>query len=117
LVQFQAVPFKSPYSFNNLLQDSKEIKFLLELEISKIQFSHHALFSQQHVLDRQLLQLYHKYKCRQDIARTKMLSGRLEALRNAKDTLVKVMAEEDDEDLLENHTNRLKRSEFFFNYF
>jgi len=81
----------------------------LELEISKIQFSHHALFSRQHVLDKQLLQLYHKYKCRIDIARTKMLSGRLEALRNAKDTLVKVMAEENDKELLENHENRLKR--------
>ncbi|KAE9526974.1 hypothetical protein AGLY_013622 [Aphis glycines] len=104
-----AVPFKSPYSFNNDSQDSKEIKFLLELEISKIQFSHHALFSRQHVLDKRLLQLYHKYKCRQDIARTKMLSGRLEALRNAKDTLVKVMAEENNKDLLENHENRLHR--------
>lgn len=107
--KFQAVPFESPYSFNSLLHGSKEIKFLLELEISKIQFSHHALFSRQHVLDRQLSQLYHKYKCRQDIARTKMLSGRLEALRNAKDTLIKVMSEEDDEDLLDNHRNRLKR--------
>jgi len=29
-----------------------------------------------------------------------MLTGRLEALRNAKDTLVKVMAEEDDKGLL-----------------
>lgn len=38
-----------------------------------------------------------------------MLAGRLEALRNAKDTLVKVMAEEDDKDMLENHENRLKR--------
>lgn len=109
LLCFQAVPFKSPYSFNNDSQDSKEIKFLLELEISKIQFSHHALFSRQHVLDKRLLQLYHKYKCRQDIARTKMLSGRLEALRNAKDTLVKVMAEENNKDLLENHENRLHR--------
>lgn len=109
---FKAIPFKSPYSFNSLSQDSKEIKFLLELEVSKIQFSHHALFSRQHVLDKQLLQLYHKYKCRQDIARTKMLAGRLEALRNAKDTLVRVMADEDDKDLLENHKNRLKRSMF-----
>lgn len=81
----------------------------MELEISKIQFSHHALFSRQHVLDKQLLQLLDKYKCRQDIARTKMLSGRLEALRNAKDTLIRVMAEENDNDLLENHENRLKR--------
>lgn len=81
----------------------------MELEVSKIQFSHHALFSRQHVLDKQLSQLYQKHKCRQDIARTKMLSGRLEALRNAKDTLVKVMAEENDEELLENHKNRLKR--------
>lgn len=81
----------------------------MELEISKIQFSHHALFSRQHVLDKQLVQLYHKYKCRQDIARTKMLCGRLEALRNARDTLIKVMAEESDTDLLENHLNRLKR--------
>lgn len=105
----QAIPFKSPYSFNSLSQDSKEIKFLLELEVSKIQFSHHALFSRQHVLDKQLLQLYHKYKCRQDIARTKMLSGRLEALRNARDTLIKVVAEEDNEDLLENHKSRLQR--------
>lgn len=106
---FQAIPFKSPYSFNNDSYNSKEIKFLLELEISKIQFSHHALFSRQHVLDKQLLQLYYKYKCRQDIARTKMLSGRLEALRNAKDTLVKVMSEENNKDLLENHGNRLHR--------
>lgn len=81
----------------------------MELEISKIQFSHHALFSRQHVLDKQLLQLYHKYKFRQNIARTKMLSGRLEALRNARDTLIKVMAEENDKDLLENHENRLQR--------
>jgi len=103
------MPFKSPYSFNDDSQDSKEIKFLLELEISKIQFSHHALFSRQHVLDKRLLQLYDKYKCRQDIARTKMLAGRLEALRNAKDTLVKVMAEENNKDLLENHENRLHR--------
>jgi len=109
LFWFQAIPFKSPYSFNNNLHDSKEIKFLLELEVSKIQFSHHALFSRQHVLDKQLLQLYYKYKCRQDIARTKMLSGRLEALRNAKDTLVKVMSEENNKDLLENHGNRLLR--------
>lgn len=105
----QAVPFKSPYSFNNASQDSKEIKFLLELEISKIQFSHHALFSRQHVLDKQLLQLFHKYKCRQDMARTKMLSGRLEALRNARDTLIKVMGEENNKDLLENHESRLHR--------
>lgn len=84
----------------------------MELEISKIRFSHHALFSLQHVLDKKLIQLYHKYKCRQDIARTKMLSGRLEALRNARNTLVKVMAEENDTDLLEIHVNRLKRSVF-----
>lgn len=103
------MPFMSPYSFNSLSQDSNEIKFLLELEVSKIQFSHHALFSRQHVLDKQLLQLYHKYKSRHDIARAKMLSGRLEALRNAKDTLIKVMAEENDKYLLENHKNRLQR--------
>lgn len=103
------MPFKNPYSFNSLSQDSKEIKFLLELEISKIQFSHHALYSRQHVLDKRLLLLYQKYKCRQNIARTKMLSGRLEALRNAKSTLIKVMAEENDNDLLENHKNRLQR--------
>lgn len=103
------MPFKNPYNFNSLSQEFKEITFLLELEISKIQFSHHALFSRQHVLDKQLLQLFHKYKCRQDIARTKMLCGRLEALRNAKDTLIRVMAEESDNDLLENHENRLKR--------
>lgn len=103
------MPFKSPYSFSSLSQDTKEIKFLLELEISKIQFSHHALFSRQHVLDKKLLQLYHKYQCRQNIARTKMLSGRLEALRNARDTLVKVMAEENDKDLLNHHESRLLR--------
>lgn len=106
------MPFMSPYSINSLSQDSNEIKFLLELEVSKIQFSHHSLFSRQHVLDKQLLQLFHKYKSRNDIARTKMLSGRLEALRNAKDTLIKVMAEENDKDLLENHKNRLQRLVF-----
>lgn len=81
----------------------------MELEISQIKFNHHFLFSRQHVLDKKLLQLYHKYKCRQDISRTKMLSGRLDALRNAKATLMKVMVEEDDKDLLESHKNRLKR--------
>jgi len=42
-----------------------------------------------------------------------MLSGRLEALRNAKDTLVKVMSEENNKDLLENHGNRLLRFKDF----
>uniref|UniRef100_A0A2S2Q357 Coiled-coil and C2 domain-containing protein 2A n=1 Tax=Sipha flava TaxID=143950 RepID=A0A2S2Q357_9HEMI len=104
-----AMPFKNPYSFNSFYQDIKDIKFILELKISKIQFSHHALFSRQHVLDKQLLLLYDKYEYRQNISRTKMLSGRLEALRNARDTVIKVMAEENDNELLENHKNRLHR--------
>jgi coiled-coil and C2 domain-containing protein 2A len=103
------MPFKNPYSFNSFYQDIKDIKFILELKISKIQFSHHALFSRQHVLDKQLLLLYDKYEYRQNISRTKMLSGRLEALRNARDTVIKVMAEENDNELLENHKNRLHR--------
>ncbi|XP_050537512.1 coiled-coil and C2 domain-containing protein 2A isoform X2 [Daktulosphaira vitifoliae] len=103
-----AVPFLSPYTFNSNL-NSKEVKFVLELEIEKIQFSHHALFSKQHVLDKRLMQLYKKYKHRQEMARTKILSGRLEALRNAKSTLLKVITEENNEELLEIHKNRLQR--------
>ncbi|XP_050435842.1 coiled-coil and C2 domain-containing protein 2A isoform X2 [Adelges cooleyi] len=104
-----AMPYKNPYSYNPLSHDPNELKFVLELEVSTIHFSHHALFSRQHILDKRLLQLYQKYEYRQEIARTKILSGRLDALRNARDTLLKVIAEEKDDELLEIHKNRLMR--------
>ncbi|MGH0115552.1 UNVERIFIED_CONTAM: hypothetical protein FKN15_024882 [Acipenser sinensis] len=54
----------------------------LDLNISSLVFTHHPLFSREHVLAVRLIQLYDHYLCRQQKNRTHLLSEKLRALKH-----------------------------------
>nr|XP_009932659.1 PREDICTED: coiled-coil and C2 domain-containing protein 2A [Opisthocomus hoazin] len=57
--------------------------FQLDIDISGLIFSHHPCFSREHVLAAKLAQLYDQYLARKQKNLTKLLTDKLNALRNA----------------------------------
>ncbi|KAJ9583994.1 hypothetical protein L9F63_021664, partial [Diploptera punctata] len=66
-------------------------RYLLEIDICSVSFSHHPLFSREHVLAQQVTDLFLKYSHRTALGQHQRLSGRLEALRKARDSLKKAL--------------------------
>ncbi|XP_055480219.1 coiled-coil and C2 domain-containing protein 2A isoform X1 [Psammomys obesus] len=60
--------------------------FQLDVDISGLIFTHHPCFSREHVLASKLAQLYDQYLARQQRNKTKFLTDKLQALRNAVQT-------------------------------
>jgi hypothetical protein len=68
-----------------------EDHYLLELDICSVSFSHHPLFSREHVLAQRVTELYQKYNHSVVLGQQQRLAGRLEALRRARDSLKKAL--------------------------
>ncbi|XP_033609176.1 coiled-coil and C2 domain-containing protein 2A isoform X2 [Cryptotermes secundus] len=68
-----------------------EDHYLLELDICSVSFSHHPLFSREHVLAQRVTELYQKYNHSIVLGQQQRLAGRLEALRRARDSLKKAL--------------------------
>jgi coiled-coil and C2 domain-containing protein 2A len=68
-----------------------EDRYLLELDICSVSFSHHPLFSREHVLAQRVTELYQKYNHSVVMGQQQRLAGRLEALRRARDSLKKAV--------------------------
>ncbi|XP_043825575.1 coiled-coil and C2 domain-containing protein 2A [Dromiciops gliroides] len=62
-------------------------QFQLDIDISGLIFTHHPCFSREHVLAAKLAQLYDQYLARRQRNKTKFLTDKLSALRNAVHTL------------------------------
>ena len=90
----------------------EEDRYLLEVDISSVSFTHHPLFSREHVLAQQVTDLFRKYSHREALGQYQRLTGRLEALRRARDSLKKALDQISDP----NHQQleRLERSEYIF---
>ncbi|XP_021920038.1 coiled-coil and C2 domain-containing protein 2A isoform X3 [Zootermopsis nevadensis] len=73
-----------------------EDRYLLEVDICSVTFSHHPLFSREHVLAQRVTELYLKYSERAVLGQGQRLAGRLEALRIARDSLKKVLKQAPD---------------------
>ncbi|XP_029446608.1 coiled-coil and C2 domain-containing protein 2A isoform X2 [Rhinatrema bivittatum] len=63
--------------------------FQLDIDISGLIFTHHALFSREHVLVAKLAQLYDQYLVRRQRNRSNLLTDKLHALRNAVQNILK----------------------------
>ncbi|XP_035270947.1 coiled-coil and C2 domain-containing protein 2A isoform X2 [Anguilla anguilla] len=60
-----------------------EGEYQLDIDVSGLVFTHHPLFSREHVLAAQLTQLYHQHLTRQHKNLTGLLTDKLDGLRNA----------------------------------
>lgn len=79
---------------------SGDLNYVLDLDISFIQFSHHPLFSREHLVAQRLKELFIKYKRRIEVDHLSRLCGRLDALRRARDNLKSVINESGDNENL-----------------
>jgi coiled-coil and C2 domain-containing protein 2A len=86
-----------------------EDRYLLEVDISSVSFSHHPLFSREHVLAQHVNELYLKYSHCAVLGQEQRLVGRLEALRRARDSLKKALKQAPDAS--QQQLERLQRSE------
>uniref|UniRef100_A0A3B3BF83 Coiled-coil and C2 domain containing 2A n=1 Tax=Oryzias melastigma TaxID=30732 RepID=A0A3B3BF83_ORYME len=68
--------------------------YQLDVEVFGLVFSHHPLFSREHVLASRLCQLYHQYLTRQQNNLTGHLTDKLNGLRNALGNMMKIHREE-----------------------
>jgi coiled-coil and C2 domain-containing protein 2A len=83
--------------------------YLLEVDICSVSFSHHPLFSREHVLVQHITELYLRYTNSAMLGQEQRLAGRLEALRRARDSLKKAL--EQTPDASQQQLERLQRSE------
>uniref|UniRef100_A0A8C5LMA0 Coiled-coil and C2 domain containing 2A n=1 Tax=Leptobrachium leishanense TaxID=445787 RepID=A0A8C5LMA0_9ANUR len=81
-VYVKAIP---PKHVSQYIVDSEGLQgdFQLDIDISGIIFTHHPLFSREHVLASKLAQLYDQYLGRKHRNLSKLLTEKLHALRNA----------------------------------
>lgn len=89
-----------------------EDHYLLEVEICSVSFSHHPLFSREHILAQRVTELYNKYNQCVVLGRERRLASRLEALRRARDSLKKALKQTPDAS--QQQLDRLQRSEECF---
>ncbi|XP_069488037.1 coiled-coil and C2 domain-containing protein 2A isoform X2 [Ambystoma mexicanum] len=67
-------------------------QFQLDIDISGIVFTHHSLFSREHVLVAKLTQLYDQYLLRRQRNLSNLLTDKLHALRNAVENMPEIHA-------------------------
>ncbi|XP_075050779.1 coiled-coil and C2 domain-containing protein 2A isoform X2 [Mixophyes fleayi] len=81
-VYVKAIPFRKSSQY---MVESKELhgEFQLDIDISGVIFTHHPLFSREHVLAARLSQLYDQYLGRKQKNLACLLTDKLHALRNA----------------------------------
>ncbi|CAH2299842.1 coiled-coil and C2 domain-containing 2A isoform X1 [Pelobates cultripes] len=81
-VYVKAIP---PKHASQYIVDSEGLQgdFQLDIDISGIVFTHHPLFSREHVLASRLAQLYNQYLGRKQRNLSNLLTDKLHALRNA----------------------------------
>lgn len=79
---------------------SGDLNYVLDIDISSIQFSHHPLFSREHLIAQRLKELFIKYRRRTEVDNLSRLCGRLDALRRARDNLKAVINESGDNENL-----------------
>ncbi|XP_049861590.1 coiled-coil and C2 domain-containing protein 2A [Schistocerca gregaria] len=80
--------------------------YLLEVQLLSITFTHHPLFSREHVLSQQLTSLFRQYAAQQERDSINRLFRKLDALRKARDSCVAAQDELPNED---SHKQRLQR--------
>ncbi|KAG8591451.1 hypothetical protein GDO81_000189 [Engystomops pustulosus] len=81
-IYVKAVPSKKSHQY--MVESSGlQGEFQLDIDISGIVFTHHPLFSREHVLASKLSQLYDQYLGRKQKNLSNLLSDKLHALRNA----------------------------------
>ncbi|XP_072921083.1 coiled-coil and C2 domain-containing protein 2A isoform X2 [Hemitrygon akajei] len=75
---------KSKYN-NQYITGSAELQghFQLDIDVAGIVFTHHPMFSREHVLATKLIQLYDQYQLRQQKNLATLYTDKLRALRNA----------------------------------
>ncbi|XP_072109110.1 coiled-coil and C2 domain-containing protein 2A isoform X5 [Mobula birostris] len=75
---------KSKYN-NQYITGSAELQghFQLDIDVAGIVFTHHPMFSREHVLAAKLIQLYDQYQLRQQKNLATLYTDKLRALRNA----------------------------------
>lgn len=81
---------------------SGNLNYVLDIDISSIEFSHHPLFSREHIIAQRLKELYLKYRTRKEADSLNRLNGRLCALRRSRDTLISIINEEGEHNDLKN---------------
>lgn len=86
-------------SKNRFMDLTGNVHYVLDIDISMIQFSHHPLFSREHVLAQRLKELYFKYKRRKEVNNLSRCIGRLDALRRMRDTALASMKESSEDSL------------------
>ncbi|KAJ8278292.1 hypothetical protein GJAV_G00086040 [Gymnothorax javanicus] len=64
--------------------------YQLDIDVSGLIFTHHALFSREHVLAARLAQLYDQYLSRQNKNLTGLLTDKLDGLRNAVNRMIEL---------------------------
>ncbi|KAL1450654.1 hypothetical protein WDU94_002993 [Cyamophila willieti] len=77
-------------SQNVAKQTLSDEKYFLQVKLLQLNFSHHALFSKEHVLANLLYQVYTKYVDRINNHISRRLAQRLTALRSAKHALMQI---------------------------
>ncbi|XP_056411152.1 coiled-coil and C2 domain-containing protein 2A [Hyla sarda] len=81
-IYIKAVPSKKSHQYM-VESGALQGEFQLDIDISGVVFTHHPLFSREHVLASKLSQLYDQYLGRKQKNLTNFLSDKLHALRNA----------------------------------
>ncbi|PSN40991.1 hypothetical protein C0J52_10989 [Blattella germanica] len=71
-------------------------RYLLEVDICSLSFSHHPLFSREHVIAQRVTDLFLKHSHSVALGQIQRLTGRLEALRRARDSLKKALDQASD---------------------
>ncbi|XP_047231585.1 coiled-coil and C2 domain-containing protein 2A isoform X1 [Girardinichthys multiradiatus] len=95
-------PFKSKYA-NMYIAGAADPEgdYQLDVDVSGMIFSHHPLFSREHVLASRLAQLYDQYLSRQHNNLTGHLTDKLNGLRNALRNMVKIHGEQGSSEALQ----------------
>ncbi|KAM4575512.1 coiled-coil and C2 domain-containing protein 2A-like [Fundulus diaphanus] len=75
--------------------------YQLDMDVSGLIFSHHPLFSREHVLASRLAQLYDQYLSRQHNNLTGHLTDKLNGLRNALQNMMKIHGEQGSSEALQ----------------
>ncbi|MED6257535.1 hypothetical protein ATANTOWER_026185, partial [Ataeniobius toweri] len=95
-------PLKSKYA-NMYIAGAADPEgdYQLDVDVSGMIFSHHPLFSREHVLASRLAQLYDQYLSRQHNNLTGHLTDKLNGLRNALRNMVKIHGEQGSSEALQ----------------
>nr|XP_018907512.1 PREDICTED: coiled-coil and C2 domain-containing protein 2A [Bemisia tabaci] len=86
-----------------------EDNFILEIELTDLAFTHHWLFSREHVLSNKLNSIFKRYKFSISTGQCRRLHSKLQALRSSKENTERILASEQNSDLADLHRQRLRR--------